>query len=114
MDLMVWQCPVDYPKLKLFILCIMWRASASGRAECSGVRLGRFENQIRGMIDSGDPGPPTLFPILIHRYEQGADLAPLSMPRRARLQQSGVNYYKMEWRAARYGLPLMSATFLRC
>jgi hypothetical protein len=96
MGCMVWQCPVDYQKLKLFILCIMWRASASGRPECSGVRLGRFENQIREMIASGEAGPPSLFPILIHRYEQGAEMAPLSMPRRARLQHSGVNYYKME------------------
>jgi hypothetical protein len=93
---LVWQCPVDYAKLKLFILSIMWRASASERSECAGVKLGQFSNRIREMIASGDPGPPDLFPILMHRYEQGADLAPLSMPRRARLQHSGVNYYKME------------------
>jgi hypothetical protein len=80
----------------LFILSIMWRASASRRPECTSVRLGRFEEPIRNMIEIGDPGPADRFPILMHRYNEGADIAPLSMPRRTRLKDSSVNYYKME------------------
>jgi hypothetical protein len=96
MEGMVWQCPVDYAKLKLFILSILWRASASRRVECASVKLGRFEESIRQMIEFGDPGPADRFPILMHRYDNGADIAPLSMPRRTRLRHSSVNYYKME------------------
>lgn len=96
MESLGWVCSVDYSKFKLFILSIMWRASASDRPECASVKLGQFQEPIRQMIKSGDPGPADRFPIVLQRYEQDSDMAPLSMPRRARLSYSSVNYYKME------------------
>ena len=48
------------------------------------------------MIEADDPGAPELFPVFLHRYDEGANLAPLVMPRRARLDASSVNFYKLE------------------
>jgi hypothetical protein len=91
-----WHTPVDYTKLKLFVLAILWRASASSRPECSQTKLGRFEEPIRLMINSGDPGPPERFPILMHRYDPKQMLAPMVMPYRTRLKAHSVNFYKLE------------------
>ena len=47
---------VDYVKLKLFQLSILWRASISSHVAFSQVNLGSHENIIRTMLDTGNPG----------------------------------------------------------
>jgi len=96
LERLVWQSPVDYTKLKLFVLSILWRASASDRPECASAKLGRFEETIREMIESGNAGPADRFPVLLQRYDQGQDSTPVSLPHRARIEVEGVNFYKTE------------------
>ncbi len=47
---------VDYVKLKLFQLSILWRASISSHVAFYQVNLGPHENRIRTMLDAGNPG----------------------------------------------------------
>jgi hypothetical protein len=47
---------LDYPKLKLFQLSVLWRASVSSLAAFSQVQLGPHEEHIRSMLLEGDPG----------------------------------------------------------
>lgn len=47
---------IDYKKFKLFLLSVLWRASATKLDEFSEVRLGLHEEKIRRMILEEDPG----------------------------------------------------------
>ena len=47
---------LDYPKLKLFQLSILWRAGVSSLPEFSQVSLGPHEDRIRTMLHNSDPG----------------------------------------------------------
>jgi hypothetical protein len=47
---------LDYPKLKLFQLAILWRAGVSSLPAFSQVTLGPHAEQIRTMLVNGDPG----------------------------------------------------------
>ena len=55
---------IDYRLCKLFVLSIIWRASASRLAELHGGALGPHEERIRKMILNGDPGPLDKYQIL--------------------------------------------------
>ena len=50
-----WLNGIDYQKLKLFFLSVLWRASVSKREEFKRVRIGSFEAEIREMIKNSDP-----------------------------------------------------------
>ena len=47
---------IDYPKLKLFQLSIIWRSSISQLPEFKGVELGPHQETIRNMLFMDDPG----------------------------------------------------------
>lgn len=65
---------LDYPKLKLFQLSILWRASVSSLSAFSQVDLGPHEERIRKMLLANDPGPTEAYGclmfILMHQDEQ--------------------------------------------
>lgn len=48
--------PVEYARLKLFQLSLLWRAGVSKRPEFAAVDLGRHEESLRQMLFAGDPG----------------------------------------------------------
>lgn len=62
----VTQCRnIHYREFKLFLLSILWRASISSRPFFSQVNLGPYEDAIRQMVLTGDPGEAEKFPILM-------------------------------------------------
>ena len=83
----------DAAKLKLFILCNLWRASASTRPEFRSVDLGRWEPEIRDMIKGGDPGSADRFPVILVRFEAQDNAVPAVYPYRADV--GGAMCYKM-------------------
>jgi len=66
----VWENPkeirkiqTEYSSFKLFHLCNLFRASVSSLPTFSEVNLGPYEDKIRKMLLSRDPGPEHEFPI---------------------------------------------------
>lgn len=56
---------VNYSKIKLFILSILWRASISSNEIFNGISLGKDENEIRQMILNNSPDSQSKYPIII-------------------------------------------------
>lgn len=94
---------VDYTRLKLFQLSILWRASISSHIAFHQVKLGPHEHKIRSMLDEGNPGKVidygclmslTLETELLHKI--------LQSPTRFTKKLEGHNAYKfatgnLEW-----------------
>jgi len=66
---------IDYPRLKLFFLSLIWRASVSTHPYYKEVRLGPYESVIRGMLKTKDPGKSSRFPVML-----GEGIFPNNMP----------------------------------
>ena len=61
---------LDYRRLKLFFLSILWRASISKREHFSNVKLSDYnENAIRQMLLDFDPDVETLYPIALNTFD---------------------------------------------
>jgi hypothetical protein len=58
---------VDYSRLKLFVLGVLWRASASSQPFFGRIQLGKHEPRIADMIRSQDAGPYDEFPVVLAR-----------------------------------------------
>lgn len=56
---------VDYKKLRLFGLSVLWRASVSSLPIFKQVKLGPHEEKIRHMILGEDPGKPNKYPFIL-------------------------------------------------
>ena len=57
---------LDYPKVKLFLLSLLWRMSVTSRREFSSVKLDtEDEERIRQRLINEDPGPPHHFACLL-------------------------------------------------
>lgn len=54
---------VDYKKMKLFILSILWRCHVSKQDFCKKVNIPDLEQRIRTMLLRSDPGDESIFPI---------------------------------------------------
>ena len=61
---------VDYEKLKLFFLSVLWRASISSRSEFSKVSLGDLEEELRNRILNKNPGDSEVFSVFIWRFKE--------------------------------------------
>ena len=88
---------VDYQKLKLFFVSLLWRASASQHAFYVGVRLEKFEEVARRMIMNNDPGNPETFSVLLSKFEHPTAVVMLN-PDFTKFV--GVNFYRFYF--ARY------------
>jgi hypothetical protein len=56
---------VDYTKLKLFVLGMLWRANESSRPIFKRINLGeKWRTALTQAILAGDPGPPEFFAII--------------------------------------------------
>jgi|ERR1700674_33900 len=83
----------DYAQVKLCFLSILWRMSISKRPTFKEVALGAYEERIRAMLRSADPGPWNKLPILIYRlfdeWASGSMFGPM------RNTTDGLNVYQI-------------------
>lgn len=56
---------LDYHKLKLFLLSLLWRFAVAQNAVLSGARLGPHKERIRRMLLANDPGGELDYPCVI-------------------------------------------------
>lgn len=61
---------LDYIKFKLFLLSVLWRASISNRPFFKNISLGPYEEKIRKMLLSGDPGAASAYPCVMSSYKK--------------------------------------------
>lgn len=66
---------LDYPKLKLYQLSLIWRASVSRNPDFHAVNLGKHGEIIRQMILQSNPGSSDLYGSLMFVVKDGDDLA---------------------------------------
>lgn len=59
---------VDYPKLKLFMVSVLWRASVSTQLFYKRVDLGPRLSRAREMIETHDPGEQAEFATVLSRW----------------------------------------------
>ena len=59
---------VNYAKLKLFVLSVLWRAHSTTAEEFKGVDVGPYEPALRNLILQADPGQKQDFPVMLTRY----------------------------------------------
>ena len=84
---------LDYAKFKLFLLSLIWRCSISKLDFYKQVDLGPYEETLRVMIYSGNPGKQMEFPCMMSTYRNNQGLPPqlVSSPKKFR-QQNGTAY----------------------
>jgi hypothetical protein len=56
---------VDYKKLKLFFLSLLWRFSVTTLNELKGASIGKHSEKLRMMLKSEDPGKELEYPFLL-------------------------------------------------
>ncbi|TAK58643.1 hypothetical protein EPO14_02300 [Patescibacteria group bacterium] len=61
---------LDYKKFKLFLLSLLWRASISKNHFFSAVDLGPYEEKLRQVLISGNPGSSANFPCVLTSYKR--------------------------------------------
>jgi len=76
---------IDYRKLKLFAISLLWRVAASSIVFCARVTIGPHEERARQLILANDPGAPEDFSVLIARW--------VAAPNRQGLLQSQFSPY---------------------
>jgi hypothetical protein len=62
----------DYQPLKLFFLSLLWRASVSTHDFYRRVSTGPFEQELRKMIATAEPGAPEAFAVILARFDEPA------------------------------------------
>jgi hypothetical protein len=82
---------IDYPKLKLFVLSMLWRSHASKLKDFGTVKLGHYEKEIREMILKNEPGTAEDFPFYIDKYKMPPSLRGITSPNK--LKFSGVTTF---------------------
>ncbi len=84
---------VDYEKLKLFFLSVLWRASVSKRKEFQKVNVNRaFEDCLKIMIENFNPGSTNNFLVVIRRFIDNLGKNFLMDPYKLRID--GINFYR--------------------
>jgi hypothetical protein len=63
---------LDYKKFKLFLLSVLWRASISSRKFFQRVCLGPYEEIVRTMVLTGNPGKSGDFPCVVNTYQKSS------------------------------------------
>jgi hypothetical protein len=85
---------IDYKKLKLFLLSIVWRASIATGEAFKETSLGPHEEKMRLKLLSEDPGDMLEYPVLIARYwtQSGLEKHFMSTVERGRID--GSSFYR--------------------
>lgn len=84
---------VDYAKLKLFLLSVLWRASVSERDFYNRVSLGPYEKVILECLRDQDPKLSQEFAVIFQIYDYESALVPILAP--MRIQLENVNFYQL-------------------
>tara|TARA_R110001599_G_scaffold350254_2_gene580030 strand:+ start:13222 stop:13941 length:720 start_codon:yes stop_codon:yes gene_type:complete len=83
---------LDYSKLKLFFMSILWRASVSNHDFYSNVKLGKLEKTLKGLVWDNHSGSLHDFSFVLAKFvDNGGDRAILS-PHKERF--FGISYYR--------------------
>lgn len=87
---------VDYIKLKLFLLSVLWRADVCMSSFFDQVSLGLFSDKLKEMILKSDAGNMDDFSIIIRRYRDN-DNNILHPPERTKFRVGScpINIYKL-------------------
>jgi hypothetical protein len=75
---------VDYVRLKLFFLSVLWRASVSTQALFAKVRLGPHEPILRHMISQGNPGEPDEYSVTLAKFDSPVHQVGIINPERTK------------------------------
>jgi hypothetical protein len=59
---------VDYRKLKLFLLSLIWRAGVASKIPFDAIALGEHEENIRKLLVANDPGAPGCYPSVLQMF----------------------------------------------
>ena len=82
---------IDYAKLKLFFISLLWKAAVSNHFFCARVNVGPFEPQLRRMIIKADPGDSDTFAVMVTKCDER--LGPIVLnPQPERWGE--INYYR--------------------
>lgn len=84
---------VDYVKLKLFFVSLIWRAHLSTQPFFEQVNLGPFAGVARKMILDEDPGEPNTFGVSMVRYEDPLAEATMNLAEVIRFE--GIKCYRL-------------------
>lgn len=82
---------VDYIKLKLFFMSILWRAAITDHQFFEHISLGPWEKKLRDMIHLKDPGTKHNFSVILFKYE--GDFSEI-MQNPSKQRQDGINFYR--------------------
>jgi len=80
---------IDYQRMKMFFITLLWRASVSSHAFFSKIDIGPFEAILRETIRKNDPGDPEFFGVVLGKFDQDLGTAMLN-PHREKF--FGVNF----------------------
>lgn len=83
---------IDYTRLKLFFISLIWRAHQATHPFFQDIDLGPWVTKARSMILTGDPGEPDDFGVLLVRHEHPLAARTFYNPERTR--PAGLNYYR--------------------
>lgn len=86
---------VDYSKLKLFVISVLWRCSVSTQDFYSDVSLGPYEDRAKRHLLDSTPGPYSEFAIFVERFTHPAHLIPMLCPLPTRID--GIRFYQFVW-----------------
>ena len=75
----------NYGVLKLFLLSVLWRMSATKRPEFSCISLGPHEIRLAEMIKMNAPGSPDEYPVILSRFTDPVGHYSILKPRRTRI-----------------------------
>lgn len=84
---------IEYDKLKLFLLAVLWRASVSTQDFYAGVNLGPDEAIIRHLLRQCNPGSPDEYSIFMQRFDHPSALVPIQCPLKVPLD--GIEMYQL-------------------
>ena len=90
---------VDYDKLKLFVLSMLWRADASKRPIYSRIDIGPKwrEILIKAILESC-PGDAEFFSIVVFRFREAFEQATMFDPHREKIDQLNLHTILHLWR----------------
>ncbi|HEX2854301.1 MAG TPA: hypothetical protein VHO24_13780 [Opitutaceae bacterium] len=85
---------VDYTKLRLFQLSVLWRASVATGSFFKNVDLGpKHEPIVRALLIAGNPGLPTQYACAMIDLQHNGDGCEDFMPQPERLRDTGTNQW---------------------
>ncbi len=79
----------DYKPLKLFFVSLLWRASVSTHKFYQRISVGPFEQKLKEMILSENPGPPLMFAVTLAKFSN-PNIMPIMDPHQDKFE--GINY----------------------